>query len=188
MRAGALAVTLAVCGAGACDAGPSPHPSEVSAPRTQATAAAGASGESASHAPPPFADAAGPVRLDRAPQAVTLDGGRMVELSSWRFEPAPGRSELRNTYWCGVGVEGQALTVIGVGHTETVSCDGMADAGAVPGGRIGLIYRTSSPNAQSLTAVVVVKAEGAWAIDEPATERLLAISPATVDAMRKVIQ
>ena len=151
-------------------------------------AAADDSRRAAVYAPPRFADAAAAARLDRAAHSVTLDGGRTVELSSWRFEPAPGRSEMRNTYWCGVGVEGQALTVIGVGQTEAVSCDGVAEAGALPGGRIGLIYRTSSPNAESLTAVVLTKAGAAWAIDERATERLQAVSPPTLAAMRRAVQ
>ena len=159
------ALMLALCSAGGCDAAPT----------------SGA-------APMRFADAAGPARLDCSAQAFTLADGGEVELSSWRFEPAGGRTEARNTYWCGVAVEGQVLTVIGVGFTEAVSCDGLADAGALPKGRIGLIYRTSSPNAQSLTSVVLTKGGGAWAVDEGATERLLVPSPATLAAMRKVLE
>jgi hypothetical protein len=146
-----------------------------------------AAARSAAGAPVRFADAGSRPRLDRSAQAFTLADGTKVELSSWRFEPAPGRSKARNTYWCGVAVDGEALTVIGVGLTETVSCDGLADAGALPKGRIGLIYRTSSPNAQSLTSVILTKVGGTWAVDGGATKRLFTLSPPTLAAMRRVV-
>lgn len=184
---------LALSGAGACDAGSQTAPKTAPKPVSQASAPAPAVVKPAASAPaaaPPavFADAAGPARPDHAPQALVLTGGRKATLSSWRFEPAPGRSEARDTYWCGVQLDGQALTVIGVGVTEAVSCDGLAAAGAVSKGRIGLIYRTSSPNADSLTAVVLAPAGGAWAVDEDLTERLSETSPATLAALRKAVE
>jgi hypothetical protein len=135
-----------------------------------------------------FPDAAGAAKLDRAAQALTLSDGQTVELSSWRFEPAPGRSEARNAYRCGVQVEGNTLEVIGVGQTEALSCDGLAAVGAVSRGRIGLIYRASSPNAASVVAVVLTRNAGAWVIDERATEHLSDVSPATLAAMRRAIR
>lgn len=190
---------LALSGAGACDARPkaAPQAAPKTVPQTAPQAAPKAALQVAPKAvsapapaaslPASFPDAAGPARLDRAAQAVVLTDGRKADLSSWRFEPAPGRSEARNTYWCGVQLDGQTLTVIGVGATEAVSCDGLAAAGAVSKGRIGLIYRTSSPNADSLTAVVLTPAGAAWTVDEDATERLEETSPATLTALRKAV-
>lgn len=194
---------LALSGAGACDARPqkAPQTAPQAAPKTVPQTALQTAPKTppqvaprtvsapapAASLPASFPDAAGPARPDRAAQALVLTDGRKAELSSWRFEPAPGRSEARNTYWCGVQLDGQALTAIGVGATEAVSCDGLAAAGAVSKGRIGLIYRTSSPNADSLTAVVLTPAGGAWAVDEDATERLLETSPATLAALRKAV-
>jgi hypothetical protein len=171
-----LASVLALICAGACDAAP-PAAKAGSGPTPAATTPA-----------PRFRDAAGAARLDRAPQALVLTNGHKVDVSSWRFEPAPGRSEARNTYWCGVQVDGRPLTVIGVGSTETLSCGGLAEIGALSKGRIGLIYRTSSPNAASLTSVILTEAAGAWAIDEKATERLSETSPATLAALRRAIR
>jgi hypothetical protein len=173
IRRVAAAATVSLYGTGACGAGPA-------GARPFDLVPVGA--------PPPFVDAAGPARLDRSLKAVRLDHGRNVELSSWRFEPAPGRSAARDSYWCGVALEGQALTVIGVGPTESVSCAGLAEVGPLPKGRIGLIYRTTSPNADSLSAVVLTKTGSVWSLDERATERLLVASPPNLPAMLKLLE
>lgn len=145
-----------------------------------------------------FPDAAGPPVLDRS-VAVRLGGGRTVRLASVRFAPAPGRSEAVNTTWCGLVVQAagradQGVVVIGAGPTEALSCDGLKDAGPLPpsGGspRIGLVYKTSSPNAAGLTPSVLVweRASGQWRQDERATDRLSGLAGApTLDRMRAAL-
>jgi len=172
----AAALTLGLVGVGGCDAAPG---ASARSPAPTATAAAAAA---------QFADAAGPASLDRTVRLAAGGGTQATIITSWRFEPATGLTEARNVAWCGVQLDAQTLTTIGRGATEAVSCEGLADAGALPDGRIGLIYHTASPNARSLTAVVLVRGGQAWRVDEAATERLQDLAPANLSAVRQALR
>jgi len=69
----------------------------------------------------------------------------------------------------------QGIIVIGIGETETVSCDKLAEAGPMPAEkgvpRIGLIYQTHSPNSPSIDAAILKfdLASKTWSLDEPST-------------------
>ena len=114
--------------------------------------------------------AAGPLRPDRV---VRLGGLRLESVS---FEPLPGWSEAGNTRWCGLrlragGGAEQRIVAVGEGRTETVSCDGLAEAGALPvvAGvrRVGLVYRTHTRNAWDVrTPVVLALGAGGWAAED----------------------
>ncbi len=70
----------------------------------------------------------------------------------------------------------QAIIVIGIGDTETVSCDHLADVGPMPSvrgePRVGFVYKTHSPNSPSIDAAIIVlnPATKKWQLDAKATD------------------
>ena len=130
-----------------------------------------------------FPEAKAPLTADGPPKVLTLGGSDTVEVTAWRFTPLPGLSQAATTKWCGVVLhadasESQALVTIGVSFTEALSCRGLADIGVVPAkgaaARIGLLYRTASPNAEVVTPVVLMRdpASSTWSVDATASQRL----------------
>jgi len=144
-----------------------------------------------------FPQAAGPPVLDKS-VAVALTAGQ-VGLISVRFAPAPGQSQMFNSFWCGLVIKSaghaQGLVVVGEpGPTETLSCLGLQAAGMIGslGGapRIGLLYKASSPNAESIAAVVITldTKAGIWKNDDPATNYLTGIAGTpSLDWMRHAL-
>ena len=137
-------------------------------------------GSQFSPAPPPlFPSAVSAPTVDRS-VLITISPKEKIKLTSVRFRPAPGQSQLFNTYFCGVviktaGQPDQGIVVVGIGETETVNCDQLMTAGIMPPlkgePRIGLIYRTNSPNATGDSPAILLfdAATNAWKIDEPDT-------------------
>jgi hypothetical protein len=132
-----------------------------------------------------FPQAQGAPVLDKS-VSVALPAGK-IGLTSVRFEPAPGLSQMFNTFWCGLVINSaghaQGLVVIGEpGPTETLSCLGLQAAAAIDtlngAPRIGLLYKANSPNAESIDAVVITfdKTSGAWKTDDAATRYLTEIA------------
>jgi hypothetical protein len=133
-----------------------------------------------------FPQAAGPPVPDKS-VTLTLPPGA-VDLASVRFAPAPGQSQMFNTFWCGVvitspGHAPQGLVVIGEpGPTEALSCQGLQAAGPMPprhgAPRIGLLYRANSPNEESVAAAVITfdAQAGIWKNDDAATNYLTQIA------------
>lgn len=92
--------------------------------------------------------------------------GRALRLAPYRIDAARGLSTAR----CGVEIAGRRVDTIGVGEAEAYTCNALVEAGPLPPDadghrRIGLIYDVSSPNAAFRTAIVLVDAAGAWAVD-----------------------
>jgi hypothetical protein len=131
--------------------------------------------------------------------AVTLKlrGLPPLVVRSIRYETPPGQSPFNSPYRCRVTLTAPgrgAVTVetIGIGNTETVSCDGLAAVGAVPGPmpRIGFVYDTSSPNASGRTPVVVAldRRSGRWAVDDALSLGLVdRMGTMTIRAMRRAL-
>ena len=150
MRAGLSGVVVAVivqCAGAACAQGPTVAFPEASA-------------------------ATVPERTVRFP----IGRGNEAEVASYRFKPRPGLTQWLVAQWCGVTVSTSRATskpilVIGTGVTGSVTCQGLKDAGPMPPDgpvkRIGLVYRTASPNFPGVTAVLLASdpATGAWAVD-----------------------
>jgi hypothetical protein len=130
-----------------------------------------------------FPEAKPPLKPDGAPRTIALTADTTLELTDLRFAPRPGLSEAVDTTWCGVvlrsaGRPAQGLITIGTNDTEALSCGGLSEAGAVPRDgpvlRIGLVYRTFSPNAAVATPVVLARdpATLTWSIDTSLSEHL----------------
>ena len=130
-----------------------------------------------------FPQAADTPKPDRPEIALKIRGLGLTHVSTVRFTPHPGLSQAVVTTWCGVVVrEGSApakpIVTIGVASTEALSCDGLAEIGdvssaAVPA-RLGLVYRTRSANAVSLTPLIVVRdsRSGEWRIDQTLSDEI----------------
>lgn len=136
------------------------------------------------------------IQEERAP--LRLRGvGEALTIRSFRFQAAEPGAFWRNGFRCGAVVEGvdvQAITTIGEGWTETLSCDRLVD-GALLAGRnatcLVLIYYARTPNGAGRTAVVLKRSKGgnAWHVDEPEMERLSLVSePTTVGSIRSKLQ
>ena len=135
----------------------------------------------------PFAIAA-QVRDDGPRRALPLAGAPPVRLRPVRYAPRPGMSEWAAQFRCGVVLEtpGAApfgIETIGSGETEALSCDGLAEAGAIATKRDGLlvalVYRTRSPNVADRTLVLLRRGKGAatWIIDDPLSARMTTSLP-----------
>ncbi|MFL5286863.1 MAG: hypothetical protein ACJ8AW_39305 [Rhodopila sp.] len=141
-----------------------------------------------------FPDAQGPLKPDGDARRVSLGGTDTIEIQPLRFTPLPGHSVALNTTWCGVVLRdpsgvAQGVVTIGTGITDVLSCGHLLEAGALPpaGGvaRLGLVYRTASPNASVVTPVVLARpGPGApWAVDADLSQRLTLL-PGTASLAR----
>ncbi len=143
-----------------------------------------------------FPAAQAPISADRTLSVAMSSGG--MTLASYRFSPKPGQSSHFNAMWCGLTLQAkdhvaQAVVTIGQGDFETLSCDGLAQAGAMPAKgtapRLGLIYRTRSPNFASTTPVVLVDNPGSgWTVDDSVNPALNALTKTpTLPLMRQAL-
>ena len=143
-----------------------------------------------------FPTAQAPISTDRTLSLVTPSGE--LTLTSFRFAPKPGQSSHFNAMWCGLTVQAKdrasrAIVTIGRGDFETLSCDGLTQAGVMPAKgsmpRLGLIYRTRSPNFASTTALVLVDDPvESWIVDASVNNALNALTQtATLPLMRKAL-
>lgn len=130
-----------------------------------------------------FPQAAGAPIPDRREVAFKIQGLGQVHVSAVRFAPKPGLSQAAVTTWCGLVVKersapAKSFVTIGMASTETLSCDGLAEIGDVSSpvvpARLGLVYRTRSANAVSLTPLVILRnaSTGAWEINQSSSEAI----------------
>jgi hypothetical protein len=141
-----------------------------------------------------FPDAREPLKPDGDTRRVSLGGTDAIEIQPVRFTPLPGHSVALNTTWCGVVLRdpsgaAQGVVTVGTGITDVLSCSHLLEAGALPaaGGvaRLGLVYRTASPNAAVVTPIVLARpGPGApWAVDADVSQRLTLL-PGTASLAR----
>ncbi len=120
-------------------------------------------------------------------------------VASYRFKPRPGLTQWFIAQWCGVTVStGRAtsrpILAIGTGVTGSVTCLGLKDAGSMPPDgpirRIGLVYRTASPNFPGVTAVLLAldPVTGEWTVDHHHDVAFDHILPApSLASMRRIL-
>ena len=134
-------------------------------------------------------------------RTVRLPTGRgdEAEVASYRFKPRPGLTQWFVAQWCGVTVSTSRATskpilVIGTGVTGSVTCQGLKDAGTMPPDgpvkRIGLVYRTASPNFPGVTAVLLASdpATGTWVVDHNHDDAFSRILPSPdLASMRRIL-
>lgn len=103
-------------------------------------------------------------KADGKALTIKLRDGRAIKLQSMRREALSGVSRAQ----CAVTVAGRQVATLGIGETDTYTCNGLIAAGVVPPAgnvqRIGLIYDAGSPNAQFRTALVLRDDKG-WHVD-----------------------
>ncbi len=114
------------------------------------------------------------------PRRWTPGQGVTLSLLPVRFRPArPSFPNQQN--WCGLAIgspDGSATTLVTLGTdwTETVSCNGLREAGEVPaaGGvpRFVLVYAASSPNAEVRVPVVLRWEAGRAVLDAEASQQV----------------
>jgi hypothetical protein len=138
--------------------------------------------------------AASSIWKDKGPLQLRTDRG-LLTLESFRFEPAESDGLARTGLRCGIvissGTERVAVTTIGDGWTETLSCGGLVEVAAFlrcsgqP--RIVMIYKASTPNGLGRVAVVLKRTSGqAWLVDEHKMEQLsLASQPPTMPILMR---
>jgi hypothetical protein len=160
----------------------------------------GCAAEDAGDGPSLFPDARMPLKPDGGPRTVALGPAETIEIQPLRFAPLPGHSVALNTTWCGVvlreaAAAAQGVVTIGTGITDALSCGHLLEAGALPASdgssRLGLIYRTASPNASVTTPIVLARpGQGApWVVDTALSQRLTLLpGVASLARMRQALQ
>jgi hypothetical protein len=159
----------------------------------------GCAAEDAGNGPSLFPDARMPLKPDGEARTVSLGPAETIEIQPLRFAPLPGRSVTLNTTWCGVvlreAAAAQGVVTVGTGITDALSCGHLLEAGPLPasGGssRLGLVYRTASPNASVITPIVLARpGRGApWAVDADLSQRLTLLpGAASLARMRQALQ
>ena len=144
---------------------------------------------------PEASAATAPERTTRFP----IGQGNEAVVASYRFKPRPGLTQWFVAQWCGVTIAmGRAtskpILVIGTGVTGSVTCQGLKDAGPMPSDgpvkRIGLVYRTASPNFPGVTLVLLAldPATGEWTVDHGHDDAFDHILPAPdLASMRRIL-
>jgi hypothetical protein len=146
-----------------------------------------------------FPDAQMPLKPDGGAQTISFDTAGTIEIDPVRFAPLPGHSVAFSTTWCGVVLrqagERQGVVTVGTGITDALSCGHLLEAGALPEAgetlRLGLVYRTASPNASVITPIVLARrGRGAlWAVDADVSQRLTLLpGGVSLDGMRRALQ
>lgn len=116
---------------------------------------------------PSYADIEGPSEeFEKRTLKLRFDDSDSLELSSSRRW---GKTPTSPTQ-CRVKIGSSTLTTIGVGYFEALQCLNLIEAGALKADnnnkRIGLIYRTASPNFVGRTPIVLRQADSKeWIID-----------------------
>ena len=147
---------------------------------------------------PLFPESPAPITPERSIGFMT-NGRHRVAIASYRFKPKAGLTQWSMMEWCGVTITtGRAvsmpLLVIGTGQTGALTCLGLKDAGLMPSRRpeirVGLIYRTASPNFPVTTPVLLSldPVTGEWRVDHRHDDEFGRVQPApTLVSMRQIL-